>query len=284
MSPQIYGCVICGLDIRDRGTFSRKWLKEFRASKLPKFRSHDLLLIFSVYSTPDGGHFISGVGSYDDVYDLMEAPTDSTKRFDDEDYDSQAKFLVSPSMYWEGNHSFPCHAACWNLLGEAFKPKDVPLKRLIEVYDSLPFDHKRFDWGHSYGGIFARKSDPASPWRYRNSEVTTLDHYSEDPCNDPLLCRLLASTFHEPVNAGVPHQNRGANDCFGRLPTEIRQEIATYLPTRDALTLRESSRAFHFLLDSSVFWHPDFCSERNVVFFLRSGRPQNLGTGCPCIA
>ena len=47
-------------------------------------------------------------------------------------------------------------------------------------------------------------------------------------------------------------------DCFGNLPIEIRLQIATYLPTVDFLSLRQSSRAMVVAFEFQSFWKSRF--------------------------
>jgi hypothetical protein len=47
-------------------------------------------------------------------------------------------------------------------------------------------------------------------------------------------------------------------DCFDNLPVEIRLQIATYLPTVDFLSLRQSSRAMVVVFEFQSFWKSRF--------------------------
>ncbi|KAF2471330.1 uncharacterized protein BDR25DRAFT_393460, partial [Lindgomyces ingoldianus] len=54
-----------------------------------------------------------------------------------------------------GRHSFVLHDACWHLLQRAFQPSEIPLKRLLEVCESLPFplQGNGVCWGHDYRSL-----------------------------------------------------------------------------------------------------------------------------------
>lgn len=258
--------------IRDHGTPSGKWLKEFRASQ---FQCHvqDQTLTHSVYSTPDGGHFLSGVGSYDDIYGQLTAPTDHSKRFDDEDNDPEFEEMFFVTIYEEGKHVFVSHAVCWDLLREACKPKDIHLKRFLDVCDSLPLSlgGECFDWGHTYGGLYDfdyYESPYLSDCRLvgNPSLPETLQYATKNPYNIPELVKLIATTAHEPLGSILSPPGWGSNDCFGNFPLEIREAIANHLPTQDALALRESSRSFHPLLESPTFWVSRFHPEKERGF------------------
>lgn len=92
----------------------------------------------------------------------------------------------------------------------------------------------------------------------RPSHPEALRYATENPYDVPQLAEVIAKTAHEPLNSIPSHAQRESNDCFAKLPWEIREAIANYLPTRDALTLRGSSRSFLPLLASPTFWASRF--------------------------
>ena len=59
---------------------------------------------------------------------------------------------------------------------------------------------------------------------------------------------------------------RGSDDIFSKLPWELREMIAAFLPTRDALLLRLASRSFLALYWSVAFWASRFTSDGENAF------------------
>ncbi|KAJ5613922.1 hypothetical protein N7528_007576 [Penicillium herquei] len=274
MSPRTNCCVICGYIIWDYGTLEDRWLAEFRVSKCNDTQILSLLPVLTMiaYSNPEGC-FISGVGINKDPDEPLQASSDPTKRYDDDDYDLHLikEFFVNFS--WEETISFASHNACWELFEEASKPDDIPLKRFIEVCSSLPLTGIAglFHWGHNYGGIYSFAKSYAFPWEYRfeddPSDREAWRCATENPYNIPSLSKLKAKTAHEPSIPQIPSVNQ-PSDCFGKLPWEIREAIANQLSTHDALALRESTRSFQPLMRSSTFWASRFQPglDRGMIF------------------
>ncbi|KAJ5703944.1 hypothetical protein N7493_011082 [Penicillium malachiteum] len=226
MSPRTDCCVICGYDIRDHGTLEGKWLMEFRA----------------IYSNPEGC-FISGVGINTNTDDPLQAPSDPTKRYDDENYDPHLIKNFFVKFCWEETIALVSHDACWKLFEEALKPNNIPLKRLIEICSSLPLINLMgvFHWGHTYGGIYTFDHTSTFPWEYRlveePSDTEALQCATVNPYDIPTLRGLIAETAHKQPLDGTALVNE-TSDCFGRLSWEILEAIANQLSTRDALSLR----------------------------------------------
>ncbi|KAJ5711185.1 hypothetical protein N7488_005341 [Penicillium malachiteum] len=225
-----------------------------------------------VYSNLEGC-FVSGVGIHKDANQPLQASSDPTKRYDDENYDPHLTKEFYPSFCWEEATAFASHNACWKLFEEASKPYDIPLERFIEICSSLPLTGIMglFHWGDTYRGISSFDKVHGFPWEYRfqdrplNPEAAQLA--TEDPYNILPFSELIARTAHKPSipETFVPTK---CNDFFGRLPWEIREAIANQLHTHDALALRESSRYFQPLLTSSTFWASRFQSglDRGLLF------------------
>ncbi|KAJ5726026.1 uncharacterized protein N7483_007383 [Penicillium malachiteum] len=248
MSPRKDCCVICGYDIRDYGTLEGKWLMEFRA-----------------------------IGINNSTDDPLQAPSDPTKRYDDENYDRHLTKEFYVTFCWEQTIAFVSHDACWKLFEEALKPDNIPLKRFIDICSSLPLIQIMglFHWGHTYGGIYTFDNISAFPWEYsfldQALDAEALRCARVNPWNIPTLRALMAETAHKPPMAGAPILNE-SSDCFRQFPWEIREAIANKLSTRDALSLRESSRAFQPLLASSTFWASRFQPGLDREFLFESYR------------
>ena len=226
----------------------------------------------AVYSAPSGS-FVSGVGCrYDDGDLTWDAPSDPTMRWDGDDPRPGLEELpVMQQRPLNGRHGFVLHDACWRLLQKAFQPREVPVSRLLDICESLPFPLRgnSVSWGHDYGSLVALDDKNCYPWEDRLIEQFNdpqIRFYAqENPYNIPDIPALLASRLEHP-----PEWMRETrqNDCFSSLPWEILEAIAIKLPTDDALNLRRTSPAFLPLLSSNIFWSSRFQAnrERSFVF------------------
>lgn len=228
-----------------------------------------------VFTASYGDYSVSGVDLCTETtgyyYGFMTAPLDSTKRYDDDnDFQIETAHFVRGRLF--SRYSFMCHAACWGLLKEAFKPNDVPLPRLMEVFDSLP---RRYyillDCGHTYGGLCSHHFKAFSPWKHtlnlRPSSSEARQHAAANPWDVPEVHRLLEATSNHPEYQTQFPLSYPSCDCFAALPLEIRQLIAQYLPGRDVFALCESSRSFLPLLQAPTFWAKRFYPGEERGFF-----------------
>lgn len=226
-----------------------------------------------VYSDPSGS-FVSGVGCRDEHGEATwTAPSDPTMRWDDDD----CLFLASDELPvmrqhpLNGRHGFVLHDACWYLLQRAFQPCEIPLMRLLEVCESLPFPLRRNGvcWDHDYGSLLVFDDQDHYPWEERLVKhfhsPRTLSYAKENPYNVPDIPALLLMHLEHPPK-WLPKSQR--HDCFSRLPWEIIEAIAINLPTDDALGLRRVSKAFLPLLSSDIFWRSRFeaSGDRGFMF------------------
>lgn len=203
---------------------------------------------------------------------------DPVRRYDDEDYDSQVKYTHYATAISNWVHSFVLHSICWDLLGEASKPNDVPIRRFIEICSSLPEScDLAMDWGHSYGNILGGCCISGAPWVYRkirkrSSDAVLLQYATANPYDVPEVFDLLTATSNIPKHAEASQIELLSHDVFGTLPWELLEMIAEYLPTRDALALRLSSRSFVPLFHSQLFWAKRFKrgTERGFLFEIRN--------------
>lgn len=227
----------------------------------------------SVYSSPSGT-FVSGVGCYDDTRgSTWIAPYDPTMRWDDDDYLFPAtdELPVMQQHPLNGRHGFVLHDACWHLLQRVFQPGEIPLKRLLEVCESLPFPLRGNGvcWGHDYGGLLVLDDQDHYPWEDRlmdhSHNAKTRLYAEENPYNVPEIPTLLVMRLEHPPE-WLPKTQQ--HDCFSRLPWEILEAIAIKLPTDDALGLRRVSKAFLPLLSSGIFWASRFeaSGDRGFIF------------------
>ena len=278
MSPVCFWCIICGVWID--GDDQDSWLREFRIGEFSsKAKALNLLLTPLVY-TDSGTVFVSGVGLRDDAYSpSWPAPLDEGMRWNDQNYDFQASDRI-PVMWHRpvsSRHGFVLHDACWCLLKTAFDTESVPLGRLFNICESLPF-FLFWDgvcWDHGYGGSVLLDQRAHYPWE---DWLTGLTVYSEihrnaqaNPYDVPDISQLLVMPSDHPPDTMPSSQCR---DCFTLLPWEILEGIAKLLPTTDALTLRLASRSFICILRSQSFWASRFAPgrERDFVFEMRKGK------------
>jgi hypothetical protein len=275
MSPTTFDCIICGYPIYNHLTTSGSgtWLREFRASEYATSNPKVSLLMQSVYSDPLGT-FVSGVGCRDDTgISTWIAPSDPNMRWDDDGYSFPAsdELPVMRQGPLNGRHGFVLHDACWHLLQRVFQPGEIPLERLVEVCESLPFPLRGngISWGHDYGGLYFLDNLKYYPWEDRllgeGHNAETLLCAKSDPYDIPEISTLLTTRLDHPT---VLPLDKKLHDCFSRLPWEILEAIAVKLPTDHALSLRRVSQAFLPLLSSSTFWASRFkaSADRGFIF------------------
>ncbi|KAI3534381.1 F-box domain-containing protein [Colletotrichum filicis] len=236
MSPRVCSCTLCGWVVVD-APGSVSWLNQYRG----------------VTSSPNGV-ILTGVGLYDDpARGAFIAPVDPKRRWDDPTYDStdEDQFGAMGFPPVNGRHGFVFHEACWDLLEKAFHPSPVPLLRLFDVCESLPFPllSVGISWGHDYGGASIVDNEHHFPFEDRFSDRDYMDPdpvLSANPYEAEEAHHLLTEAPEEPpspegpiFNAAAPEPER---DSFYALPEELRSAIAICLPTLDVLNLRLSSR------------------------------------------
>ena len=178
-----------------------------------------------------------------------------------------------------GRHGFIFHEACWSLLQEAYHPEAIPLARLLEVCRSLPFPLQGtgVSWGHDYGGLVLLDNQSHYPWEDRlidrHDDSITCRHARENPFDVLEIQRLLKELPQcppccEKLSSSRPISKEG--DYFARLPWEICEEIALYLPTTDMLSVRRASRAFSHIFSSQPLWASRFKSNADRGFLFES--------------
>ena len=259
----------------------------------------------TVYSTPQG-FFVTGVGRRDDRdIGIYPAPSDPSKRWDDDDYVPQPDdgVAVMRSHTENGIHGFVLHESCWNLLLSARinEPEGVPLHRFVQACESLPFTGLAINifWGHTYGGLCEIERD-GPPWYGKLTdplyELPVGEEALHDPFHVPELASMLDDTSGPPEPIENPVEVEICRkplflDCFGKLPWELREAIAIHLLTEDALNLRRASRAFYPLMRSQPFWASRFqrSGERGFIFEAQNSPQRRVwselysitGASCP---
>lgn len=197
------------------------------------------------------------------------APQDPSRRWDDEHEPIDIPIMQQPARH--GRHGFVIHEACWQLLRIPFLPSEVPLRRVLDVLESLPLPWPGVSvyWGHDYGNLLVMDDQNLYPWEisdldFRWESLTYLCAI-EDPYNMPDISSAL-STCKQNAPAWSPSTQ--SSNCFSKLPWEILENIALTLPTKDALGLRHVSPVFLPILYSQTFWASRFKanSDRCYVF------------------
>lgn len=88
-------------------------------------------------------------------------------------------------------YEFVFHDACWYLLQERFRGMAFPLKRLIEVLNSVLLndartpDEKFYMWVHGYLGLACFDDQGYYLWEesgWQMKESSVMQNAAEDPC------------------------------------------------------------------------------------------------------
>lgn len=168
----------------------------------------------------------------------------------------------------DGWHGFVFHDACWSLLKECHQGEPLPLEQFLDVLlslDSVP-GYDIYYWEHCYRDLLSPlNSYRPSPWNY-----PPMVH--SNPYNISGAEKLLNDNpkLPPPIDDMPTHDKdrKCRNDCFLGLPFELIGEIATHLPTKDVLRLRQVSRPFIHLFYSQAFWASRFRAngERGYLF------------------
>lgn len=206
-----------------------------------------------IYNDPDGGDWI--------------APLDVNGRWDDEGYDFPDSDCIGVLRQRpvNGRFGFPFHEACWSLLDTAYSPNEVPCKALFEVCKSLPFPSEGtgLSWGHTFGGLVMVNNQDYYPWedRFVDRDGDSLECKSarHDPFHVPEIQLLHSERPKTPkFSKRFAEPKMVLRDCITALPQEICFQIASYLPTADALRARQASRSFVPIFYSNQFWASRF--------------------------
>lgn len=228
-----------------------------------------------VYSGPEG-LVLTGIGVYDDPRrGAFIAPPDTGASWDSYELSDDDAFGANQQSPRNNRHGFLFHVACWHLLEECFQPDPVPLLRLFEVLNSLPFPlgSKATNWGHNYGSLSLLNGKDFYPWMdWRRFMEEPEPEHIIDRCNPydisaELVALLAVVPDHEEFTEHIHSLDNTietstavifSEDCFNRLPVELCLSIASCLPTSDALHARMASRAFWPIFYDQQFWANKF--------------------------
>ncbi|EEH11587.1 conserved hypothetical protein [Histoplasma capsulatum G186AR] len=265
MGGNILGCCLCGFFLGDfEDLDSGSWWEHYR-------------VVHHNFTEPE----VSGVGQFvDPGAESFVLPANKDSRWDDPGYQSAPKVEFSAfHLCWPSKRpGFVFHEACWSILQQVYQDKQIPLARILEVFHSLPVSltDNVPNRDHNYEGLVTL-DDRCFPWydelKYNNSmspkqqrlhpkanpyEVVDIDDFLKDIQRSPPGFKSIYTATSSPPTG----------DFFVRLPFEIYNEIASYLPTADVLGLRLVSRAFVPIYWSQAFWRTRFWpnSDRGFLF------------------
>ncbi|KAK2781323.1 hypothetical protein FQN52_001693 [Onygenales sp. PD_12] len=257
-------CIICGGPIAPHEDFpeSRFWFQEYRVV----YRSGERVRL-------------SGVGLREGPRDSSplhySIPVDPSNRWDDKD----CAFTHIPVRYRNRQeYGYAFHEVCWRFLNDQYPRRDVSLRRLLGVLRSAPPSVSTdliYAWGHGYQGLIHVNTTDRYPWDSSGFRIIdsspTAQIATSNPCSAEAIEDLLNRLHLRPIwsnNPVSPMHRRPHHDPFARLPLELIEEIASYLPTNSMLSIRRVSRSFIPLLHSSTFWSTRFQpgGEREYVF------------------
>ncbi|CRL29030.1 Cyclin-like F-box [Penicillium camemberti] len=139
--------------------------------------------------------------------------------------------------------TFLIHESCWFLLVQQFEGEDIDLDRLFEVCKEIPPSGR--------GDLLAHGGSLQMRYRFHPSKRPIIKGLQEAAKQFPKMPNTANNS--DSKSSVVLHP-----DGFGNLPIEIRLQIATYLPTVDFLSLRQSSRAMVVIFEFQSFWKSRF--------------------------
>ncbi|KAJ8129747.1 hypothetical protein O1611_g3882 [Lasiodiplodia mahajangana] len=217
-----------------------------------------------VYAPPEGTRSYGFIAPVDS--NASQVSDDGSLR----PLDDSNSVIIRPVHSYHSGHIF--HDSCWRLFKEICLNKGVPvsLERLFEVLDShYLVDGRIIDWGHNYGGFATFDNDPdhylpweRKKWGERSAELSRSDLLYMDPFSEdlyPMRGLLLEETPELPPTDKTTHRGHEmGRDPFGKLPHELKLDIARFLSVPEFLEARLALRAFGNLFYDQQFWAPRF--------------------------
>lgn len=217
-----------------------------------------------------GKVFLSGVGQYDNPEELgFTVPRDPSKTYKDLGPGGAAAIAVSDLDWGELDESewgFIFHDTCWELLDALYGMDEVPLDRLHIALDSLtsPVIMLGLSWGHTFGDLYIKKRNDASPWTGRfciqKEETQNISEARSNPFHIPKLQHPHSGRPAPSPFRPLARKRREGNekDPLTKLPREIISMVSWLLPVRDVARAREASWAFVGVFHDQQFWRARF--------------------------
>ncbi|KAK3382111.1 hypothetical protein B0T24DRAFT_714269 [Lasiosphaeria ovina] len=176
---------------------------------------------------------------------VFEAPKSFDGRWDDADYDNDAKDTYP--RIGDRILGFAVHASCWLLLEEAgFRRNPRVLSRLVEINRSQrrsQLEARTIGFvGHDANGKSKWRSDPLNPAEHGQEAIARLMAEAKRQYTPDLPAAPIPVT----------------SDPFTRVPQDIAAMVASFLPTADIWTACRVSRAFWQCIRSHSFWASRF--------------------------
>ncbi|KAI9899426.1 hypothetical protein N3K66_005887 [Trichothecium roseum] len=192
-----------------------------------------------------------------------------------------------------GIWGFPFHVACWDVLAKVWPEEPLDVAAAHDLLRSFPIENGTLNFGHDYclvrygnvldsvsvlyrgrrfridvGGILRRDAPRKADvhWFLEGEEKQE----EEDTCSarDDVQARPLGT-----CKAGNGH------DPFFKLPDEILHQIVEYLPSKDVVLLKRSSRPFATLRLAAAFWRSRFLPGNELDFFFTGRRKDTFLKG-----
>ncbi|CAH0028282.1 unnamed protein product [Clonostachys rhizophaga] len=241
-------CTICGLVIQTISNYDPLWLSKYRVLYDEEANEPHM----------SGNIKVSGIGGNWQIIssDCIYFPRDYTKQVEfPTDYHRKTHGKVD--LGTRTAHIF--HDSCWTLLERSYAPLPVPLKDLHDTCRSKNLDpvKRLIDWGHKHLRDFRIPIPGGEDYEQylgRFPELahdggSTRDLLPERRYPDPLGSVEARSwrvddDMLRAIPSSMGEYNTVCVSRLGRLPPEIRDTIAQYLPARDVLSLGIACRPF----------------------------------------
>ncbi len=183
---------------------------------------------------------------------------------------------------------FPYHTACWRVMTEVCVDGGPDPQLLFDLCRSFPVQLGITNWGRDYGGSICYEERPSGLAPGEEAQIlgpVSNAIYQHDPLEIPEIHHVFKSRSEVesgPDPPNPPHVTQGTlgyRDGFSQLPTEILQDILTYLPTTDVGSLRRASRIYADLPLHDQFWKSRFRTGYEFAFVFEADRFSSLTKG-----
>ena len=193
-----------------------------------------------------------------------------------------------------GIWGFPFHVACWYVLAKVWPEERLDVTAMHDLLRSFPIQYGTLDFGHDYycllrydivvdsvsvlyrgrrvkidvGGLLRRDAPRKADvhWFLEGEVKQEVDDTfsARDNVQASLLGTCKAGNGHDP---------------FFKLPDEILHQIVEYLPSKDVVLLKQSSRPFATLRLAAGFWRSRFLPGNELYFFFTGRRKDTFLRG-----
>ncbi|KAI0171281.1 hypothetical protein BJ166DRAFT_218410 [Pestalotiopsis sp. NC0098] len=184
---------------------------------------------------------------------------------------------------------FLFHEACWSVLEQAVKPREVDIPTIWRILCSVPCGSELPNWGHNYGGLYmGTMRDQARGEHFvllgRNSNLVIPSTFS-NPFRVPDLEKLVLQNrivtpsadaggngggdmaMGEPGREVSGVGRPGSRDPFAALPLELKEMLLCYMGSASAAAARLASRALASTPLAQPFFQSRFWPGREMGAF-----------------